>query len=400
MQLITGGVCAAKGFKAGAAKARIKQDDKYDIAVIVSQAASVAAGVFTTNKVQAAPVTFSKQVVAAGTAQAIVVNSGNANACTGEQGIDDCQAMAGQTARALAVQANQVIVASTGVIGVPLPIDKILPGISQATADASGDGDKRAAQAIMTTDTYAKEVAVEFVLGGKRVRLGGIAKGSGMIHPNMATMLGFITTDANISRDLLQQAVSETAADSFNMITVDGDTSTNDMLIVLANGLAGNRQIATAEEDFNIFKQALNQVCRELARLIARDGEGATKFLEITVEGAQTAKDARLAAKAICGSNLVKAAFYGEDANWGRIICALGYSQAEFDPSLVDIYLGSLKVAENGAGLAFSEEEAKQILSNKDVKVKVALHQGNFQATAWGCDLSHEYVTINGSYRS
>ncbi len=400
MQFIEGGICAAQGFKAGAAMAGIKYADKYDVAVIASEFEASIAGVFTTNLVQAAPVLYSKEVTARGKARAIVVNSGNANACTGEQGMTDCRDMAKVTGKLLGVDAATVAVASTGVIGVPLPMAKVAAGVTAAAADLVAGNGHLAATAIMTTDTVAKEVAVEFFLQGTPVRLGGMAKGSGMIHPNMATMLGFVTTDAVIDAELLQLSLQEAAATTFNMITVDGDTSTNDMLLVMANGQAGNDPILPGGIELAQFQAALKEVCLELAKMIARDGEGATKFLEITVSGAKSLEDARKAAKAIAGSNLVKAAFYGEDANWGRIICALGYSQAHFDPQLVDIYLGGLQVAKAGAGIAFSEAEAKLILQLRDIQVNIELHQGDCRATAWGCDLSHEYVTINGSYRT
>jgi glutamate N-acetyltransferase / amino-acid N-acetyltransferase len=400
MKKVEGGVCAPKGFVAGAAKAGIKYQDKYDVAIIASKVDAALAGVFTTNKIQAAPVVYSKQVSACKTARGIVVNSGNANACTGEQGMTDCTCMAETAANVLGVDANKIAVASTGVIGVAMPIKKVLEGIRAAGECLTSEGGEQAALALMTTDTYAKQVAVEISIKGKPVRIGGVCKGSGMIHPNMATMLGFITTDAVIDKVLLQKLLQEAVAESFNMITVDGDTSTNDMVLIMANGLAGNSPIEDTDEALQLFKVALNFVCRELAQLIARDGEGATKFLEVEVTGANTLEAARKGARGIVASSLVKAAFYGEDANWGRIICALGYSGADFEPSSVDIYLGNLAVAKAGRGLEFSEAEAKQILGQKDIKIRVDLNQGQHQATAWGCDLSHEYVTINGDYRT
>lgn len=400
MQYIDGGICAPKGFKAGAAMAGIKHADKYDVAVIVSEVDAAVAGVFTTNVIKAAPVLYSKKIVEAGVARAVVVNSGNANACNGERGMRDCLAMAGSTSKALGIEQNLVAVASTGVIGAPMPVGKLLQGIDLAAADLSLDGGHLTALAMMTTDTVPKEVAMKFSLGGKTVRIGGVAKGSGMIHPNMGTMLSFITTDAAIDQVLLQAALREVVENTFNMVTVDGDTSTNDTLLVLANGLSGNAKITEDGPDYRAFKRALGQVCMDLAQMIARDGEGATKFLEIEVGGTRSLEDARRAAKAIASSNLVKTAFYGEDANWGRIICALGYSGVDFNPDLVDIYLGELPVAKAGTGLEFSEEKAKEILSPKDIKVTVELNQGEFRATAWSCDLSHEYVTINGSYRT
>ncbi|HZW82944.1 MAG TPA: bifunctional glutamate N-acetyltransferase/amino-acid acetyltransferase ArgJ [Candidatus Deferrimicrobium sp.] len=400
MKKVEGGVCAPKGFVAGAAKAGIKYQDKYDVAIIASEVDAALAGVFTTNKIQAAPVVYSKQVSASKTARGVVVNSGNANACTAEQGMTDCTRMAEMAADILGVDASKVAVASTGVIGVAMPIKKVLEGIRVAGECLTSEGGEQAALALMTTDTYAKQVAVEISLQGKPVRIGGVCKGSGMIHPNMATMLGFITTDAVIDKVLLQQFLQEAVAESFNMITVDGDTSTNDMVLIMANGLAGNSPLEATDEALQLFKAALNFVCRELAQLIARDGEGATKFLEVEVAGANTLEAARKGARGIVASSLVKAAFYGEDANWGRIICALGYSGADFEPASVDIYLGNLAVAKAGRGLEFSEAEAKQILGQKDIKIRVDLNQGQYQATAWGCDLSHEYVTINGDYRT
>ncbi len=400
MLQIAGGVCAPRGFLAGAAMAEIKKADKYDVGLIVSEVEAVAAGVFTTNRVKAAPVIHSKKVVEGGLAKGIVINSGNANACTGERGISDCLAMAREAAAVLGTGEDRVAVASTGVIGVEMPMDKVLPGVQKAGKALSSQGGHELALAMMTTDTFAKETAAEISLSGQKVRIGGVAKGSGMIHPNMATMLCFITTDARIDARLLQEALREAADESFNMITVDGDTSTNDTLLILANGMAGNSPLQAGSDDYGKFKAALSRVCRELAQMIARDGEGATKFLEIEVGGAGSLEDARRAARGIAGSSLTKAAFYGEDANWGRIICALGYSIEGFDPGLVDIFLGELQVCEAGGGLPFSEEEAKEILSQKDIKVRVELNLGDFRATAWGCDLSHEYVTINGSYRT
>jgi len=400
MKKIEGGLCAPQGFVAGAAMAAVKYEDKYDVAIISSRVDSKVAGMFTTNRIQAAPVIYSKQVVSRGAARAIVVNSGNANACTGPKGMEDCQAMAEAAALTVGVDPEQVVVASTGVIGVAMPMERVIQGVREAGNNLSEDGAHQTALAMMTTDTFAKEVAVEFSLAGKLVRLGGAAKGSGMIHPNMATMLAFVTTDVEIEGSLLQKALKEAVVASFNMITVDGDTSTNDSVVVLANGLAGNKPICLEGEDFSLFALALQEVCIELAQLVARDGEGATKFIEVKVTGAISLDAARRAAKGIAGSSLTKAAFYGEDANWGRIICALGYSIDDFEPEAVDIYLGSLPVAKGGAGLDFSEEEAKRILMEKDIKVRVELNQGEFSATAWGCDLSHEYVTINGSYRS
>jgi glutamate N-acetyltransferase/amino-acid N-acetyltransferase len=400
IEKVPGGVTTAAGFMAGAAMAAIKKADKRDVAVIYSSVPATAAGVFTLNKVKAAPVLLSMDRLARGRAQALVVNSGNANACNGEQGMRDALAMTAETAHVLHIPAEMVLVASTGVIGKKMPMDKVLPGVREAAGLVSSEGGSLAAQAIMTTDTYQKEAAVRLELGGKTVTVGGMAKGSGMIHPNMATLLGFITTDAAISDVCLKQALGYAVDRSFNMITVDGDTSTNDMVVIMANGMAGNDMIKDASEDFMAFREALARVCDELAVAIARDGEGATKLIEVEVRNAGTEGDARLAARAVAGSSLVKAAMFGRDANWGRIICAAGYSGAVFDPEIVDIFLGDVQVAKDGGSLEFSEELALEALKGSTVKIIIDFKSGPFTATAWGCDLSYDYVKINADYRT
>ncbi len=398
-QHIDGGVTAPRGFKASGVKARIKYDRK-DLALIMSEVPAAAAGVFTTNRVKAAPVRLSAENLADGIAQAVVVNSGSANACTGEEGMDMAREMAYVTAQKLEIKYRDVIVASTGVIGQKLPMDRIIPGIASACEALASDGGHEAALAIMTTDTVPKEYAVRFELAGKTVAIGGMAKGSGMIHPNMATMLAFITTDIEIAPDMLKQALKWAADRTFNMVTVDGDTSTNDSLVIMANGLAGNPRIDSAGESYHTFCAALLEVCAALARMIARDGEGATKMVEICARNALSFEDAKRVALAVANSNLVKTAIFGEDANWGRIICAVGYSGVEVDPDKIDIYLGDEKMAENGAGLNFSEERAREILHKDSVRIVVDLHMGDAQATAWTCDFSYDYVKINADYRT
>lgn len=409
---IAGGVTAPKGFSAMGVQAGIKYEGKYDVALILSQVLAQTAAVYTRNIVKAHPLYLTKRHLSNGLAQAIVVNSGNANACVGEFGDQAALAMATNTANYLNISAEDVLVASTGVIGVEMPLDRVLNGIQAASKEllndktkelsnlkgSHEDGGHRAAQAIMTTDTIVKERATELVCsGGGVIRVGGMAKGSGMIHPNMGTMLGFLTTDANVPSVELQCLLREAVDESFNMVTVDGDTSTNDMVLFMANGVS---EVTPIEEDWTNFKKMVKGLCVQLAQDIARDGEGASKFIEIIVLGAKTKEDARTIARSICGSSLVKAALFGEDANWGRILTAAGYSGAEFDPDKVDILLGELMVAQAGRGIEFSEDKAKEILSLKDVQITISLHNGEEQATAWGCDLTHEYVTINGSYRT
>ncbi len=393
------GVTAARGFRASGVSAGIKKNKK-DLALLVSDVPASAAGVFTTNQVKAAPLLVTMPRVASGRAQAIIINSGNANACNGREGLDDARVMGSLCAQALGLPEEMVLVGSTGVIGQRLPMDKIASGIPLAVAELRTTGGDDAAEAIMTTDTVPKQASVSFTLDGSTVTLGGMAKGSGMIHPNMATMLAFITTDAAIEPEALRYAVRNAVEISFNMISVDGDTSTNDMLVVMANGLAGNKPLEPGTVGYDVFQQALDEVCIRLAKAIARDGEGATTLLEVRVVGAPTAKDARLAARAICSSNLVKAAVFGRDANWGRIICAAGYSGARFNADIFDVSLGDLLVAAGGRALAFDEARAGAILSGDPVVITVDFKQGDGSAVAWGCDLSYDYVKINASYRT
>jgi len=403
---VDGGIGAPKGFRATGVMAGVKYHNKYDVALIFSEKPAYAAGVYTRNRVKAHPLLLTQKHLANGQAQAIVVNSGNANACVGPEGDEAAAAMAKSAAMELGLSPEDVVVASTGVIGSPLPVERVEAGIVAAARElrelAGKDNEQaeaahRAALAIMTTDTTVKEVAYELPLAGGSVRLGGIAKGSGMIHPNMGTMLGFLTTDAAVPAQQLQDLLREAVDESFNMVTVDGDTSTNDMVVILANGCAG---ISPQGAGWQQFARMVKAACVELAQMIARDGEGASKFLEVTVQGAASLASARQIARSICGSSLVKAAMFGEDANWGRILAAAGYAGAEFDPTKVDIYLGHVQVAQAGQGLPFSEEEAKKVLAAKDIKVLLELHDGQAAATAWGCDLTHEYVTINGKYRT
>ena len=410
-KLIEGGIAAPKGFYAAGVQANIKYKDKYDVALIFSDVQAQAAGVYTRNLVKAHPLYLTQRHLENGLARAIVVNSGNANACVGEAGDQAAFAMAEVAGTFLAVPPEDVLVASTGVIGVEMPIDRVLNGIRKASSlllddvvkgirghkETSDDGAHRAAQAIMTTDTMVKEYAYELPCSEGVIHLGAIAKGSGMIHPNMGTMLGFLSTDASLSSEDLQRILREAVDESFNMVTVDGDTSTNDMALLLANGASG---ITPDGEDRSNFEKMVKSMCIRLAQDIARDGEGASKFMEVSVCGAKTKENARKIARGICGSSLVKAALFGEDANWGRILTAAGYSGAEFNPEKVDISLGDLMVAQAGKGVAFSEKKAKEILGLKDVHIHLNLHGGEEQATAWGCDLTHEYVTINGSYRT
>lgn len=405
IQEAAGGVTAAAGFVAGGLHAGLKKcPDKKDLAIIHSLAPAVVGAVFTQNKFAAAPVNWCRQVVAGGRAQAVVVNSGNANACTGAEGAANAAEMAAVCGKALQAPPEQVLVCSTGVIGVQLPMPLLREGIATCAAQLSTQGGQAAAEAIMTTDLYCKETAVSYQYQGKTVTVGGIAKGSGMIHPNMATMLCFITTDLQIEAAALQQAVKEAADASFNMVTVDGDTSTNDSMLVLANGQAGNETVQAGGAGYAEFVQVLTLVAARLARLMAYDGEGATKLLECQVCGAPSLQDARLAAKAVVGSSLVKAAFYGEDANWGRIACAAGYSGAQFDTAKVNLRLqsaaGEIELMRAGSGLVFDEEAAKQILQEREIFINLDLGSGEYQATSWGCDLSHEYVNINADYRS
>ncbi len=407
MKQIEGGVTAAKGFQAAGAEAAIKYRDRMDMALIYSEVPCRAAGTFTSNLVKAAPVQWDKQLVDSSPfVQAAVVNSGIANACTGKQGMDCCRAEAECAGKLLGIPAEAVLVASTGVIGMQIPVDRVTAGIEKLAAAKSSslEAGHDAARAIMTTDTVPKEIAVQVELGGKTVTLGGMCKGSGMIHPNMCTMLGFITTDADISKEMLRKALSADVADSFNMISVDGDTSTNDTLLLLANGLAGNEPIDAEGPDYDAFCQALHYVTVFLARKMAGDGEGATALFECRVIGAATKEDARTLAKSVICSSLSKAAIFGHDANFGRFLCALGYSGAKFDPENVDLYFeseaGSIHIYSAGCALDYSEEEATRILSAPEVTVLADMHMGEAEAAAWGCDLSYDYVKINTDYRS
>ncbi len=397
---ITGGVTAPMGFLAAGVAAGVRKSGRRDLALLYSKAKAMAAGVYTQSQAKAAPVLVTKEYLAKGTAQAVVINSGIANACTGEQGLLDAKKMAELVGKSLKILGEDVAVASTGVIGEYLPLEKIEEGIVKAAKLLSIEGGQEAADAILTTDTTTKEYAVRFVLQGVEVKIGGMAKGSGMIHPNMATMLAFITTDVDIEPVALQNALHWVVERSFNAITVDRDTSTNDMAIVLANGQAGNKQLSVDGPEFATFREALLLVCTELAKMIARDGEGATKFMEVKVKGAASEEDARQIARSIASSSLVKTALAGEDANWGRIIAAAGASGVNFDISLVDIYLGDLLVATQGGGLPFDEGQAVAILAESQVNITVDLHEGDSSGVAWGCDLTYDYVKINADYRT
>lgn len=401
MKIIDNSICAAKGFKAAGVYAGVRKNPhKLDVALIYSEVPAVAAGVFTLNLVKAAPVVLTQEYIKSGLLQAVAVNSGNANACTGQAGMEHAKLMAETAAKALKIPAESVGVSSTGVIGVPLPIEKITAGINEAAKILSTE-DLLAAQAIMTTDTVAKTFGVQLEIGGKTVTVGGIAKGSGMIHPNMATMLGFITTDIAISHTALQIAVSKVTQVSFNMITVDGDSSTNDMLLVLANGLAENETITSVEDpNWYLFYQALEAVCISLAKQIAGDGEGATKLLEVEVTGAASVEEARIAARAVCRSPLVKSAIFGADANWGRVACTLGSAGVKLDPEALCIKLDDMNLMQDGVPLAFDEVLARGLLLSQTVIFRIDLGVGTGEATAWGCDLTYDYVKINASYRS
>ena len=407
IQKIGGGVTAAKGFEAASAAAGIKYQGRDDMALIYSETPCRAAGTFTTNVVKAAPVKWDQKIVAESPyVQAVVVNSGIANACTGAEGYGYCEETAKEAAKVFGVPENAVLVASTGVIGMQLPMDRLKKGIS-LLKEAKGTGAEKgtaAAKAIMTTDTVHKEIAVQVELGGRIVTIGGMCKGSGMIHPNMCTMLAFVTTDAAISKELLQRAVSADVKDTFNMISVDGDTSTNDTLLVLANGLAGNPEITEEDEDYRAFAKALSEVNTYLAKKMAGDGEGATALFEVKIIGAETKEQAVTLSKSVVTSSLVKAAIYGHDANWGRILCAMGYSGAQFDPEKVDLFFesaaGRIQIIENGVAVDYSEEEATRILSEPEVTAIADVKLGTESATAWGCDLTYDYVKINADYRS
>lgn len=407
MEIIKGGVTAAKGYEAASTAAGIKYTDRTDMAMIYSQAPCAAAGTFTTNVVKAAPVRWDQQVIAGGASvQAVIVNSGIANACTGAEGFGYCKDTAKAAAEALGISEDGVLIGSTGVIGKQIPIDKLTAGI-KALAEKKNDtiaNGTEAAKAIMTTDTFEKELAVTIEAGGRTVTIGGMAKGSGMIHPNMCTMLAFITTDAVIAKETLQKALSEDIKDTYNMISVDGDTSTNDTVILLANGLAENEEIVEGTEDYRKFKEALHTVNEYLAKKIAGDGEGATALFEVQAMGCESVEQARTLAKSIVCSNLTKTAIAGHDANWGRILCAMGYSGAQFDPEKVDLFFvskaGKIQIIENGTAVDYSEEEATKILSEPEVTAIADVKMGDKEATAWGCDLTHGYIEINADYRS
>ena len=400
IKVIQGGVTAPVGFKASGVSCGIEISGKKDVAVIFSEAPATTSAVFTTNKMAAAPVHFSRRNTRNGTCQAIVTNSGNANACTGPKGQEDAMTMIEKTAEALNIHSQDVIVASTGIIGVPLPINEIKKGIVKAVSLLSEDGHTDAAEAIMTTDTYSKEIAVQFEFRGKTVTIGGMAKGSGMIAPNMATMLAFLTTDINICRTCLNTILSEVVDKSFNMITVDGETSTNDMVAILANGKVGNEKLILGDDDCGIFQETLNYVATKLAKMIVRDGEGITKFIEINVKGAKTDEDAKKTAMGIASSNFVKTAFFGEEANWGRVISAVGHSGAEIDSGTIDIYFEDAQIVKDSVAASFDEKEVDEILKKDEIKLVVDLNIGDKQAKVWTCDLSYDYVKINASYRT
>lgn len=407
MKQISGGVTAAKGYKAACCEANIKYKDRTDMAMVVSEVPCECAGTFTTNVVKAACVQWDQKIVyGGGKMQAVVVNSGIANACTGKEGWDACEATAKAVEANLGIAADTVAVASTGVIGMQLPVEKLVSGVAKMsrTLDVTEEAGTLASKAIMTTDTINKEIAVTFEVDGKTVTLGGMSKGSGMIHPNMCTMLGFLTTDLAIDKALMQEALSAVVKDTFNMITVDGDTSTNDTLLLMANGLAGNEKITEKGEAYASFVEALSFVCTFLARKMAGDGEGATKLFEAHVVNAKSKEDARTLSRAIVGSNLSKAAIYGCDANFGRFLCAMGYSGAQFDQNDVELFFvskaGRLQVFDKGTPLAFDEEFAKKIMEESEVTVYVDMHEGEESAKAWGCDLTYDYVKINADYRS
>ena len=407
MEIITGGVTAAKGFKAAATAAEIKYKGRTDMAMVYSEVPCVAAGTFTTNVVKAAPVKWDQDVVYNHpAAQAVICNSGIANACTGAEGYGYCKATADAAAEILGIPADSVLVASTGVIGMQIPIDRIVNGVKAMAPklDGSLEAGTEAAKAIMTTDTVKKEVAVQIEIGGKTVTVGGMCKGSGMIHPNMGTMLCFITTDCAVSSEMIRKALLFNVKRTFNRVTVDGDTSTNDMCTVLANGMAGNAEITAEDPAYEAFREALQTVMQDLARKIAADGEGASKLMTCTVKGAKDEETAEVLAKSIAGSSLTKAAMFGSDANWGRVLCAMGYSGAEFNTEKVLVEFaskeGSIAVCEDGRGLDFDEDLAKKILSQDEVEINVTLQEGSGSATCWGCDLTYDYVKINGDYRT
>ena len=407
LKKISGGVTAAKGFKAASTAAGIKYKDRKDMAMIYSEAPCRSAGTFTTNVVKAAPVKWDKnQVTGGAAAHAVVINAGIANACTGEEGMEYCSRTAATAAQVLGIPQEGVLVASTGVIGKQLPMDRIETGIKAMAPllEAGPESGTAASKAIMTTDTKNKEAAVQLELGGVLVTIGGMCEGSGMIHPNMCTMLSFVTTDAAISKELLQEALSQDIKDTYNMISVDGDTSTNDTVLLLANGLAGNAEITEKNSDYMAFCQALNYINETLSKKMAGDGEGCTALFEVTVVGAATKDQAKVLAKSVITSSLTKAAIFGHDANWGRILCAMGYSGADFDPEKVDLFFesaaGRMQIIKDGVAVDYSEEEATKILSEPEVTAIADIKMGDARATAWGCDLTYDYVKINADYRS
>ncbi len=403
-QFISGGVCAAKGFKANGIRCGIRANhsDK-DLALVVSDVMCTAAAVYTTNLVKGAPIAVTRENIADGKAQAIIVNSGNANTCNAD-GPEIARKMCALTADALGLEPKDIVIGSTGVIGQPLSITPIQNGMAELVSGLRSDGNEDAVEAIMTTDTRKKEAAVEFKLSGHTCRIGGMAKGSGMIHPNMATTLIFITTDAAVSAEMLQKALSADVKTSFNMLSIDGDTSTNDTLAILANGLAGNPELSAEGEDYETFREALHAVTADLCRKMAADGEGATKMLECRVTHAPDETSAQTVAKSVICSSLLKAAMFGADANWGRVLCAIGYAGVPLDVDRIEVRFesekGNILVCENGAGVPFSEEKAKEILLEKEIYILIDLHQGEAEATAWGCDLTYDYVKINGDYRT
>lgn len=407
MKVITGGVTAAKGFEAAGVEAAIKYKNRKDMALIYSKKPCVMAGTFTSNVVKAAPVLWDKRVVEESPfGQAVIVNAGIANACTGKEGYEYCRKTALRASEALGIPEESVLVASTGVIGMQLPIDRIEAGIEKlvkAKTDTIEAG-TQAAEAIMTTDTHSKQAAVEIEIGGVRVTLGGMSKGSGMIHPNMCTMLAFVTTDAVISKDALAKIVKEDVTDTFNMISVDGDTSTNDTLLVMANGMAENKEIKEGTPEFEAFKEAVHYINETLAKMMAGDGEGATALIEAKVIGAATKEEARILSKSVVCSSLTKAAVYGHDANFGRMVCALGYSGVTFDPDKIELFFeskaGRIQVFKEGVSTNYDEEEASEILAQPEVTILADMKMGTEEATAWGCDLTYDYVKINADYRS
>ncbi len=399
IQIIDGGVTAAKGFVAGGVYTGVKSE-RNDLGMIKSEVLAKAAAVFTQSKTAAAPVQVSKEHIADGFAQGILVNSGNANACIGQQGLKDAKTLADLAAKGIDCASNHILVASTGIIGIPLPMDLITKGFQQLPSLLSPSGNDDFAEAMMTTDTFTKQIAVTFKINGKKVTVGGASKGSGMIHPNMATMLGFITTDIAIDGKLLNDALKKSVDHSFNMITVDGDTSTNDTVFVLANGMAENQEVIVEGPELELFQKALTKVCVYLAKAIVRDGEGATKLVTVEIVGAGTFEHAKKAGFAVAASNLVKTAMFGEDPNWGRIMAALGYSGADIREEKIDIFIGGEAVVKKGIGINFDEKRLKEHLKNKEIILSIALNMGDATATVWTCDLSYDYVKINGEYHT